>query len=162
MINNLIIPVLILIIIIYGLLKKIDIYNEFIKGAKEAIKLSINLFPPMLAMVLGVNIFIKSNFLNDILSIIKLNNDLVPLMITRSISGSSSLAILNNILAKNPDSKLGLIASVMQGTTETTIYIITIYFGTVGIKKSKKALFIGLFADFISALLSIIIINIFY
>lgn len=168
MISNLIIPILILIIIIYGIYKKTNIYDEFIKGAKESIDISIKLFPPMLAMILASNIFIKSGFLNKIFflleKIIKIKyKELIPLIITRSISGSSSIAILNNILETyGPDSKIGLIASIMQGTTETTIYILTIYFASVGIKKSKNALLIGLLADLISAFLSIIIINIFF
>lgn len=148
--------------------KKINIYDEFIKGAKESIDISIKLFPSMLAMILAINIFIKSGLLNSIFLIIEKfikikYKELIPLIITRSISGSSSIALLNNILSTyGPDSKIGIIASIMQGTTETTIYIITIYFGTVGIKKSKNALILGLIADFISALLSILMVHLLF
>jgi spore maturation protein B len=168
MINNLIIPIIISIIIIYGIYKKTNIYDEFIKGAKESIEICIKLFPTMLAMILATNLFIKSGFLNQIFIIIEKfvkikYKELIPLIITRSISGSSSIGILNNILASyGPDSKIGIIASIMQGTTETTIYILTIYFASVGIKKSKHALVIGLLADLISALLSIFIIDLLF
>lgn len=168
-ISSLIIPIIIFIIILYGIYKKIDIYEEFISGAKESISMSLKLFPSILAMIIAINVFIKSGFFNDLLSILfnffpnSYYKDLIPLFFTRSISGSSSIALLNNILSVyGPDSKIGIIASVMQGTTETTIYVLSIYFGSVGIKNTKYALFIGLFADFISIFFSFLIINMFY
>ena len=129
-----------------------------------------SLFPTMLAMILGVNIFINSgllNFLIDIFSFLfKLINiplEVLPIALIRPISGSASLAILNNIYATNgPDSLVGFMASVMQGSTDTTFYILTLYFGSVGIKKIRYALFSGLCADLIGIIASIVVTKIIF
>lgn len=103
----------------------------------------MSLFPTFLAMILGVNILINSGFLSFILGLFKpifsmlnIPLEILPLAAIRPISGSASLAILNNIYDNHgPDSFVGLLASVMQGSTDTTLYVITLYFGSVGIKK---------------------------
>lgn len=165
--SNAIIPLIILIIIIYGVKKKVNIYDVFIEGAKESIELAINLFPSMLAMILGVNIFLKSGFidaffdkLSGIFMFFKIPYQILPMMIMRPISGSSALAILTNIFQTyGPDSLLGVLGSILQGSTDTTFYILTIYFGTVGVKKIKYALTAGVIADIICIIISIIIVN---
>ncbi len=165
--SNAIIPVLILFIIIYGSKKKINIYDVFIEGAKESIELSLNLFPSMLAMIFGVNIFIKSgiiDFFFERLSLlfpfIRIPYQILPMMVMRPISGSSALAILTNIFENyGPDSFLGVIGSILQGSTDTTFYILTIYFGIIGIKKIKYALTVGVIADVIGIIISIIVVN---
>ena len=129
-----------------------------------------NLFPTFIAMILAVNLFINSGFLNFVLSLIKPLFDLInvpveifPLAIIRPISGSASLAYLNNIFSKyGPDSFVGLLSSVMQGCTDTTLYIISLYFGSVGIKKIRYSMFAGLCADLVGIIASIIIVNIFW
>ncbi len=129
-----------------------------------------SLFPTMLAMILGVNIFINSGLLNFMVNIggylFKLINfplEVLPIALIRPISGSASLAILNNIYEINgPDSFIGYMASIMQGSTDTTFYILTLYFGSVGIKKIRHALFSGLCADIIGIIASIIISNIIF
>lgn len=129
-----------------------------------------NLFPTFIAMILAVNLFINSGFLNFVLSLLTPLFDLInipveifPLAIIRPISGSASLAYLNNIFSKyGPDSFIGLLSSVMQGCTDTTLYIISLYFGSIGIKKIKYSMFVGLCADLIGILASITIVNIFF
>lgn len=156
-----------LIIIIYGYVKKIDIYDTFIEGVKESFSMIENLFPTFLAMILAVNLFINSGVLNYILSflspIFKYLNvpiEIFPLAIIRPISGSASLAYLNNIYSiYGPDSFIGFLGSVMQGCTDTTFYIISLYFGSVGIKKIRYSMFAGLMADLIGIIASIIIVN---
>lgn len=128
-----------------------------------------SLFPNMLAMILGVNILINSGFLDFITNILSIFfsgtsmvKSLLPLAIVRPISGSASLALLNNIFKLNgPDSLIGLIASVMQGSTDTTFYILTLYFGSIGIKKIRYALISGLCADLIGIIVSIFIVKFF-
>lgn len=166
-ISNAIIPLTILIIIIYGVRKKINIYDIFIEGAKESIELAINLFPPMLAMILGVNIFLKSGIIDLILdklafllTFFKIPGPILPMMIMRPISGSSSLAVLTNIFEiHGPDSLLGILGSILQGSTDTTFYILTVYFGTIGIKKIRYALIAGVIADIAGIIISIVIVN---
>lgn len=129
-----------------------------------------NLFPTFIAMILAVNIFINSgvldfilSILKPILSIFKIPLEIFPLAIIRPISGSASLAYLNNIFSKNgPDSFIGLLGSVMQGCTDTTFYIISLYFGSIGIKKIRHSMFAALFADLCGIVASIIVVNIFF
>lgn len=168
--THFVIPIVVLFIISYGLTKKIEIYDVFLEGVKEGLNMAIKIFPTMFAMVMSVDILIKSNILNDItiilepiLSFIHFPRELLPLAIMRPISGSSSLVLMNEILKTHgPDSYLGRIASVIQGSTDTTIYIITLYFSSVGIKKIKYSLIVGLFADLCAIILSIVTINLFF
>jgi len=163
-------PALILIIMVYSTLKKVNLYDSFIEGSKESFDMIITMFPSLLAMIFGVSIFIKSNILdgllkcmNPILSFFSIPKEVVPMAIIRPISGSSSLAILNSIFERfSPDVYIGRIASVIQGSTDTTFYILTLYFGCVGIKKMKYALWAGLIADIFGIVLSIVLVNLFF
>lgn len=169
-ISNLIIPLITIIIIIYGLSKKIDIFSSFLSGVKEGLLTTSNIFPTIFAMVIAVNILLKSNIIIDItkhlvpiLSKVNLNPSLIPLCLLRPISSSSSLVILNDILKiYSPDSMVGRIASVIQGSTDTTIYIISLYFSSVGIKKIKHSLAIGLLVDFLCVIIAIITVNLLF
>ncbi len=169
-ITDMILPLLISFIILYAYLKKVNVYESFIDGTKESFSFIIKMFPSILSMVFAVNIFIKSNILeslftllNPILSKINVPVEILPMAIIRPISGNSSLAILNNIFEKfTPDSYIGKIASVIQGSTDTTFYVLTLYFGTIGIKKIKYSLWAGLIADLFGIISSIIVVNILF
>lgn len=166
-ISNLIIPLLVLLVLIHGLVKKVDIYDVFIEGAKESFNMILSLFPSLLAMILGVNILIKSNLLISLLNIFKplitilqIPFEIVPIALIRPISGSSALAFLNSLFATyGPDSFIGRLGSVIQGSTDTTFYILTLYFGSVGIKKIRYSLWAGLFADLVGIVSSILIVK---
>ena len=165
--SSLIIPLLVLIIVLYGLYKKVDIYNVFVEGSKESFEIIYSMFPCLLAMIFGINIFLESGFLNylsnfisPILDFLKIPFDLLPMILMRPISGSSALVILSSIFEKfGPDSFIGLLASVLQGSTDTTFYVLTLYFGSIGIKKIKYSLFAGLIADLCAIVISIVIVN---
>lgn len=169
-ISNLIIPLMVLFIIIYGIKKKVNIYDEFLTGSTESFGMILKIFPCLLAMILGINIFLKSGLLNIITNILEPFFDLIkipiqvfPMMIMRPISGTSSLAILNNLFETfGPDSIIGILGSIIQGSTDTTFYVITLYFGSIGIKKIRYALWAGLFADLIGITAAIIITNILF
>ncbi len=168
--TSMIIPLMVLFIIIYGFLKKINIYDEFINGALESFDMTLKIFPCLLAMIFGVNIFLKSGLIDLIYIIIKpiflfldIPIDVFPMMLMRPISGTSTLAILNNIFESfGPDSYSGRLASVIQGATDTTFYVITLYFGSIGIKKIKYSLYAGLFADLIGIIAAIIVTKIYF
>lgn len=121
-------------------------------------------------MIFAINIFTNSGFLDYFLSFISKVFNIInfpaavfPIAIIRPISSSASLAYLNNIFKLyGPDSYIGLLSSVMQGCTDTTFYIISLYFGSVGIKKIKYSLFAGLCADLIGIVASIILVNLLY
>lgn len=169
-ISGIILPVLVLIIVSYGIYKKVDIYDVFLEGAKESFDFILTMFPTMLGMILGVNIFLKSGFVNfvfeyldPLLKLLSLPLEVLPMAFIRPISGSSALAILSSLLKeKGPDSFIGRLASVMQGSTDTTFYILTLYYGSVGIKKIKYSLIAGLGADLAGIIGSIFITQMFF
>lgn len=169
-ISSLMLPCLVLFVISYGLHKKVDIYNVFVDGAKEAFDMLPTLFPCLLGMILGINLFLESNimsyfldFISPLLTYLKVPVEIIPMAIMRPISGGSTLALLNNLFeVHGPDSFIGRIGSVIQGSTETTFYVLTLYFGTVGIKKIKHALWVGLLVDLIGIISGIAIVGLFF
>ena len=166
-ISYIILPFMILGIIIYGFIKKCDLYSSFIEGAKEGIKSAIRIFPFTVSMVFAINIFLHSNILTFVFSILNdfipknITPSLFPMALLRPISGTASLAIMSDIFKSyGPDSLSGLIASTLQGSTDTTFYVITLYFGSVGITKIRYALKAGLFADIVGIVASFILVYI--
>lgn len=170
MISNLIIPVIVLVIIIYGFRKGINIYDEFLVGVMEGLQISLKLFPTMFAMILAIDILIKSNIISDLVAFLrpmldffKFPHELFMLGFMRPISGSTSLVLLNDILKNiGPDSYIGRIGSVIQGSTDTTIYIIGLYFSSIGVKKVKYSLIVGIITDIVAIILSVVVINILF
>lgn len=164
---NYLVPIIVIIILIYGIYKKVDIFDTFLAGVKEGLRASINLFPTIFAMVIAINLLTTSGFIFDLCDLFKplfnklaFPSEVLPLALLRPISGSASLTVLSEILSKyGPDSFIGRVASVMQGSTDTTIYIISLYFASVGIKKIKYSLIVGLLADLISVIISIIVVR---
>lgn len=161
---------MVLFIVFYGYSKKVSVYDTFLVGVKESFSMIKSLFPTFIAMIFAINLFVNSGFLDFVLSklqtffsYIKVPSEIFPLALIRPISGSASLAYLNNIFAKfGPDSYTGLLASVIQGCTDTTLYVIGLYFGSIGIKKIRYSLFAGLFADLVGIIASIIVVNILF
>ena len=169
-ISNILIPLIVVLIIIYGLLKKVDIYSSFIEGVKEGLTISINIFPTIMSMIIAINLITNSgliNLLTNLLSYplktIDFPNEVVPIALLRPISSSASLVSLNNILkVYGPDSYIGMLSSIIQGSTDTTIYILGMYFSSIGIKKIRYSLIVGLLADFFCVVVSVIILNIIF
>jgi spore maturation protein B len=166
--SSYLIPIIILSILINGIVKHQDIYNDFLVGAKDGLKTVFNITPSILAMIFAINVFLQSGLINAIANTFSnvLNNipvELISMAILRPISGTASLSILNSIFKLyGPDSFFGLLASTMQGCTDTTIYVLALYFGSINVTKSKYALGVGLFADAVGIMASIIIVSIFF
>lgn len=168
--SNYLVPIMVVFIIIYGLYKKIDIFDTFIEGVKEGINVTFKLFPTIFAMVIAITILTNSNILLDIgkllnplFKFLSFPSEMFPLALMKPVSGSSSIVILNDILSRyHPDSYIGRISSVIGGSTDTTIYILSLYFGSIGIKKIKYSLVVGLIADLLCIIISIIVINILF
>ena len=116
-ISNIILPLITLIVIIYALYKKVNIYDEFLTGVKEGLQISLDIFPSIFAMIISVTVLVKSNFLNDIISLININlfpKEILPIAILRPISSSSSMMILYEILKNyGVDSLIGKISSTI-------------------------------------------------
>lgn len=162
-ISKYILPLITIIVIIHALIKRVNIYDEFLEGVKEGLSMSLNIFPSMFAIILAVTVLVKSNFLNSIISLINpttFPKEILPIAILRPISSSSSLMLLNEILKTyGPDSLIGKIASVITGSTDTTIYIIGMYYSSVKITKIKHSLLVGLLADLSCVIISILIVK---
>lgn len=163
-ISNIILPLITLIVIIYAIRKKVNIYDEFLEGVKEGLKISLDIFPSIFALIISVTVLVKSNLLNDLISLININlfpKEILPIAILRPISSSSSMMILNEILSLHgPDSLIGKISSIIAGSTDTTIYIIGMYYSSIKIKKIRQSLLIGLLADLTCVIISILIVKI--
>lgn len=162
-ISNIILPLITLIVIIYALKKKVNIYEEFLNGVKEGLKISLDIFPSIFALIISVTVLVKSNILNDLISLININlfpKEILPIAILRPVSSSSTMMLLNEILSTHgPDSLIGKISSVIAGSTDTTIYIIGMYYSSIKIKKIKQSLLLGLLADLSCVIISILIIK---
>lgn len=168
-VSLLLIPLMVGGIIVYGFVKKVDIYSSFIKGAKDGIGSAFGIFPFTVAMVFAVNIFLHSGFLDAIFSGVQnllgphIPTSIFPMAILRPISGAASQVIMTDIFMNyGPDSFIGRLASVLQGSTDTTFYVVTLYFGSIGIKKIRYALKAGLSADIVGILASAIIVYYFF
>ena len=169
-ISKIILPVFIIVIVFYGVKKKINVYDTFLEGAKEGLVTTFSIFPAIIAMIFAINIFLDSNvlgfvikILNPLLGRVTVPLEIIPMALLRPVSGTASLAIMNDIFKNfGPDSFVGRLASVLQGCTDTTIYVIALYFGTVKITKIKHALWGGLFADLMGIIAAIILTNLFF
>ena len=165
-----VIPGIVFLIVFYGFYKKIDVYEAFISGVKEGLSMALKIFPTMFAMVVSIDILIKSNVLNALITLIEpicfrlsIPKEILPLAFIRPISGSSSLVLMSDLLKTyGPDSFIGRVASLIQGSTDTTIYIIGLYFSSIGIKKIKYSLIVGLLADLFAIILSILVVSYFF
>ena len=169
-IANIILPFIVLIIVGYGIYKQVAVFDVFLDGVKEGLTMTIQIFPTIIAMIISVNIFLKSNilelvinFLNPLFNFLKFPKEILPLAVLRPISGSSSLIILDNILKNyGADSFIGRVASVIQGSTDTTIYILGLYYGSIGVKKIKYSLLVGLMADISCIIIALFVVNILF
>lgn len=154
-ISSHLLPLFVMIMVIYGLINKVPIYHSFMKGGREGVTIIVEILPSLVAMILAIEILQVSGtidyflqLLDPLLSLLHIPRDLLPLAIMRSLSGSGAQALLMQIFTLHgPDSYLGRVSSVLFGSTETTFYILTIYFGAVHIKDIRHALIAGLFAD---------------
>ena len=164
-ISNIAIPTIILITLLYGISERKNVFDIFLKGAKDGIDIVIKIFPTLIGLFLAIGALSTSgildfigNLLNPILKIVSFPTEIVPLAILRPISGSGSIAIATDIMKKyGVDSIIGLIAATIMGSTETTLYTIAVYTSSVDIKKTRFVLFASLIADVTGIAVSVVI-----
>ncbi len=157
-------------VILTGLLRKVPVFESFLQGARGGIETAVKLLPSMLALLFAVNLLMSSGIMEEISVLlsplfakIKYPVEVLPLCLLSPISGSGSLSAFQSILQNyGADSYIGRVASVIAGSTETTFYAITVYYGAVGIKKIKHTAFAALCADFTSFMLSAIFVRLFF
>lgn len=163
--SKVVIPLFVIIVVFYGFKKKVNVYDSFLEGAKEGLMITFNIFPSIVAMVFAINIFLDSNFVSSFLGVFRgffefchIPMDIMPMALLRPISGTASLAIMNDIfISYGPDSYIGRLASVLQGCTDTTIYVLALYFSSIGVKKVRYSLGVGLFADLVGITVAFLI-----
>ena len=153
-ISLLAIPALFFFIIGYALLRRVKVYEEFIEGGKEGFGIFIKILPYLVAILVAIGMFRESGALDAIArglspltEKIGMPAETLPVALMRPLSGSGSLGLVSEIVQKEPDSLTAKMASTMFGSTETTLYIIALYFGSVGIRKIRHAMVVGLIAD---------------
>lgn len=163
MITILIIPVVLIIALLLALIKKKDAYAAFCDGALEGLKLVKEIIPSVVAMICLVTIIKSCGIIDDFASFIgrkiensKFISEITPMIFFRPISGSAALAVLNSLCQVDPDSFECITASLIQGSTDTTFYVIALYFSSIKVKKWRHTLKAALFADFVGISLAII------
>ncbi|HEO8422324.1 spore maturation protein [Niallia sp. FSL W8-0635] len=164
------IPSLIGFILLYGTFKKVPTYESFVEGGKEGIQIAFSIIPYLVGMLVSISIFRASgaleyfmSFLKPLLDLIGVPSEVAPLAIIRPISGNAALGMTSDLIATyGPDSFIGRLASVIQGSTDTTLYVLTVYFGAVGIKKMGDALKVGLLADLIGFIAAIVVVTLMF
>ncbi|MCD7740352.1 MAG: spore maturation protein, partial [Candidatus Gastranaerophilales bacterium] len=160
----------ILLILTIAIIKKVAIYEVFIEGAKAGARVSISIFPYLAAIIVAISMLSASgaiesvsHFCSGFLDKIHLPADILPLAFVRSLSGSAALGVFSDIIANNDiNSYTAKLAAIMLGSSETTFYVLTVYFGAAGIKKYRYALLTGLSADLIGIIMSIIVAGLFF
>lgn len=163
-------PSIIVIILTVGLIKKVPIYEVFTEGAKDGFKVAVNIIPYLVAIIVAISMLrssgtieILANALSFVLAKFHVPADVLPVILVRPLSGSAALGLFSDIATHlGPNSYATKLAAVMVGSSETTFYVLAVYFGSVGITKFRYAIWVGLLADIIAAIISIIVCSWFF
>jgi len=159
------IPVFIFGIPVYGALKKVKVYESFVEGAKGGFQMAIRIIPYLVAILVAVGMLrgagaidMLARWMDPVLQRVGFPVEILPLAIMRPLSGSGSMGIVTELIkVHGPDSFIGRLAASAYGSTETTFYVLAVYFGSIGIKKTRHAVLCGLTADIASLIAAIII-----
>lgn len=162
-----VIPVIVTALCVYGLIRRVNIFDSFIEGAKEGIATVKFIAPTMIALLVAVGTLRASGALDFVAELIRpyaekvgFPAELVPMGLLRPVSGSGATALLTGIYeGSGPDSFVGRCASVVAGSTETTFYAVSMYYGAAGITKIRHTLFSALLADFTAIVVSVVTVN---
>ncbi|HBM98803.1 MAG TPA: spore maturation protein [Ruminococcus sp.] len=162
-------PVFAGIVVIFGLVKRVPVFDIFLKGAKEGMLLLYNIAPTIMGLVFAVDLLRSSGAINVICNFVEpaadflgFPKEIVPMVLLRPVSGSGSTALLTSLYQDcGPDSFAGQVASVLAGSSETTFYAVAMYFGSIKVKKIRHTLVAALIADFTAAVMSIITVRFF-
>ena len=165
-----ILPLMIIGILFAGIIKKVPIYEEFIEGAKDGFKVSVSIIPYLVAIIVGISMFkasgaidLISQAMGGLMEKLSIPVDIIPIMITRSLSGSATLGLFSDIVSTHgTECYLTKLAAIMVGSSETTFYVLSVYFGSVGIKKYRYALLTGIIADVTGIILAVLAARVFF
>lgn len=170
LISSLFIPLIIFSIICYGIFKKVKVYEVFVEGAKDGLKICKNIFPYLLCMLLAIKVFRDSgmleyiiNFVEPLTNVLGIPKEVITQIFIKPLSGSGALGVFtDNIKTFGADSFLGILSSVLMGSTETIFYTIALYFGVVKIKKIRHTLWTAILSEIVGVLLAINITKIIF
>lgn len=163
-------PVIIFTILTVGIIKRVSIYEEFIDGAKDGFKVSVNIIPYLVAIIVGVSMLRASGVIDFVAQIMSpvlhkflIPVETLPVMIVRSLSGAATLGLFSDIVHHfGPDSYAAKLSAIIVGSSETTFYVLAVYFGSVGIKKIRYAMLTGILADFIGVVAAVVVCSHFF
>lgn len=169
-ISDFAVPAILTFVLVYALIKKVDVFGEFIEGVKDGLKTIVEIFPSLFALVLCVGMFrasgatkLLSEIISPVTDLISFPKEAIPLMLLRPFSGSGATAVCEGILADmGPDSLAGRVASVMLGSSETTFYVIAVYFAATKIRKTRHTLPSALSGDLLICVLSGLIVGVLF
>lgn len=162
-----ILPAFLLIVFIHAYYKGVKIFDVFIAGASEGFNLAIRLIPYIVGIFVSIGIFRASGALDLLIKVLEptlkslgIPGEILPIFIIRPLSGPAALGLTANLINKyGPDSFIGRLASTIDGSTDTTLYILTVYFASVGVKKARYSLPVGLMADSVGFIMAVYICN---
>ena len=152
---------------LYGMIKKVPVYEEFVEGAKEGFRVAVMIIPYLVAILFAIGMFRASGALDfliqgldPVLGLIGIPAEVLPMMIVRPLTGGGSVGIVVDLINQyGEDSLIVKIAATMFGSTETTFYVIAVYFGAVNVKKTRHAVPAGLTADVAAMLLAVYVVK---
>lgn len=161
------IPTVLLIVLLAAFVKKVPVFETFVQGAESGFSTAIKTIPFLVAMLVAVSIFrasgamhLMAEALSPVLNIIGFPVEVLPHAIMRPLSGGASLGIATDVIKTHgPDSFLGMLVSTMQGSSDTTFYVLALYFGSVGVHRYRYAVATGLTADITTLIASIFIVH---
>jgi len=154
------VPAMLALIPLWGAIRKVKVYEAFVEGAEEGLEVAVKIIPFLIGMLMALSIFrasgameLLAQAISPVTSALGFPSEVLPLMIVRPLSGAGALGVTADLLKTHtPDSYIGRLASIMQGSTDTTFYVLTVYFGAVGVRKIRYAAGIGLAADIVGFL----------
>jgi spore maturation protein B len=170
LVSQLIIPVFILLVVLYGLGKKVRVYDCFVAGAKEGIAVVVKIFPYLLAIFAAVKAFeasgamdLAKGMLQGLLASLNIPLEVIPIALVKPLSGSASIGVFSDIVkTTGPDSPASLMAAVIMGSAETTFYVLAVYLGAVGIRKTRYLVPVCVISDLVGIVLAIAVVKILF
>lgn len=164
------VPGMLALIPLWGAIRKVPVYDAFIEGAEEGLQIAVKIIPFLIGMLMALSVFrasgameLLANAMSPLTSAVGFPSEVLSLMIVRPLSGAGALAVTADLLKTHgPDSYIGRLASIMQGSTDTTFYVLTVYFGAVGIRKVRYSAAVGIAADIVGFLAALWVCNLFF
>ena len=169
-ISDWIIPSVLVLVVVYGYIKKVDVFSTFVEGAKEGLQTVVSIAPVLVGLVTAIGLLQASGALDGLVALLRpitqflgLPAEVAPLALLKPISGSGSLSVCDYLLKNfGPDSFTGRLASVMQSSTETTFYVVAVYYGSVRISNTKYTVPAALVGDVVGIVASVCFVHLLF